>query len=121
MNPRSTAERRIRTRRSASLPTMGLSLEELILLLEIAPRGWTQEEACGLVRRIAREICAKAVASGQIPEEATARWKGLATAADADIEREFCKDSQAADGIGDRVLTGAIGLLKHELAALRGR
>lgn len=100
---------------------MGLSLQELILLLEIAPTGWTSEEAIGLVRRIAREICAKSVANGEILIKEEARWQRLSTADEEALQADLCPN-HATDGkvSGDRILAAAITLLKHDLAALRG-
>ena len=116
MSAQPATERRTRPRQSASLPTMGLSLEEIVLLLEIAPKGWSEEEAIGLVRRIARDVCSQ---SKNESSAESRRWKTLAAGTDADVLAELDRLSTVRlDSAGDTMVARAARLLKQDLAAI---
>ena len=111
------SERRRKPRRGISLPTLGLSLEELILLLEVAPRGWTEGEATGLVRRIARELSNQTQLSEGADPAYADEWKLYAAATDEEVKKElgFTKADEGRPDMGYVILMTFVDILKASL------
>lgn len=112
-------ERRARPRQGASLTTRGLSLEELALLLEIAPDGWTEDEALGLIRRVAAQVCSMVGDREGGRGGEAARWRLLAGADDPAI-RASLEDvpAPAAKSPGDRMIARLAKMLRRDLDGL---
>jgi hypothetical protein len=112
-------ERRTRPRQGASLTTHGLSLEELALLLEIAPDGWTEDEALGVVRRVAAQVCSIIGDREGGQGREAARWRLLASADEPTI-RAFLKDvrAPAPKSPGDRMIARLAEMLRRDLDGL---
>jgi len=112
-----TAERRRKPRQGISLPTLGLSLEELILLLEVAPRGWTELEAAGLIRRIARELSNESQLTDDDPSSVASRWQSLSLSTNEALKEELGvpTNRETSRAMGDAMITGFVGVLKESL------
>lgn len=110
-------ERRRGQRRGISLPTLGLSLEELILLLEVAPRGWTETEAAGLIRRISRELSNQSQLTEDDPSDIASRWQTLSLSTDESLRKELGvpANKETLRAMGDALIAGFVGVLKESL------